>query len=115
MAPAKKGKAKSKAPEPELTPGQLRLLADKRQITGILLIAGFCAIIQPLAGIANAIGPDGTTVTFGENKVGFFALLGGLCLVACGVVSVTTAYLAHVMNFESMALTIVAIVFVQFG
>jgi len=90
--------------------GMLRFQSDKRQIGAILMLAGFCAIFQPLAGIAGAIGPNGTTANTGIPLSGF---IGGLCLVAIGILSIFTGYNQVVHDWGHKYLTLFLIVLTQ--
>jgi hypothetical protein len=75
-------------PAEDATTGSMRLVADARQTAGILMILGTCALFQPLANIASILGP-----TSYEKGISFSALLGGLCLVLIGVMTMATGYL----------------------
>lgn len=90
--------------------GMLRFQSDKRQIGALLMLAGFCAIFQPLAGIAGAIGPDGTTANTGIPLSGF---IGGLCLVAIGILSIFTGYNQVVHDWGHKYLTLFLIILTQ--
>ena len=74
------------------------------------MLLGFCAIIQPLAGIAGSIGPDDTTVSEGIPLSSF---IGGLCLAKLGVLAVLVGYNEAVHDWGHRYLTAYLIVFVQ--
>ena len=97
-------------PFPVPSTGSLRFESDKRQIGALLMLLGFCAIIQPLAGIAASIGPDGTTVSEG---IALSSFIGGLCLAKLGVLSVVTGYNEVVHGLGHRYVTAYLIVFVQ--
>jgi hypothetical protein len=90
--------------------GEQRFIADKRQIAALLMLTGFCAIIQPTFSSAAAIGADGGTVTEG---VPMAVLVGGLCLITTGVLSVYVGYMQVVHDWGHKFLTGAAILFVQ--
>ena len=69
--------------------GKLRFTSDLRQVGGLLLITGLCAIIQPIGNVVGRIQPDGGTVTEG---LPFASLFGSLCLMAIGFLSVFVGY-----------------------
>jgi hypothetical protein len=73
----------------KLCPGQIRFESDKRQIGALLMITGFCALIQPMAGVATGIGNNGTTAREG---VPLAQLIGGLQLITLGVLVIPTGY-----------------------
>jgi len=89
----------------------MNLAADKRQFGALLMLLGFCAIIQPLANIANGIGPDG--VEYGAGKISFWRTVGAFCIFINGVVSVMVGYLAAVHDFSHRYLTGFLIVIIQ--
>lgn len=91
--------------------GAMRYDADKRQLAGLLMITGFCAVIFPLAGVAAAInGNMGTTVTEGLPFAGLF---GGLCVVTVGVLSVLVGYLELVHDWGNKMVTGALLIFTQ--
>jgi len=69
--------------------GSERLVSDKRQLAGMLMVLGFCAVIQPIANVAVYIQPDGATPTQGIQFAQFF---GGVCLLAIGAGSVAAGF-----------------------
>jgi len=47
--------------------------SDKRQYGGMLMLLGFCAIIQPMANLVSAFGPDGANVPTQQTPVRFLS------------------------------------------
>jgi hypothetical protein len=78
----------SKTSDDEPSAGTMRFISEKRQVGGLLLVTGFCALIQPLGGIVTAVGKD-TTVA---SSLGVASLIGGLCLAKLGLLSVFAGY-----------------------
>jgi hypothetical protein len=87
-----------------------RYESDLRQLGGLLLIAGFCAVIFPLNGIISAIGPDGSTVDTGIPLSGFIA---GLCTVKIGILAIFIGYNVTIHNWSSKVLVAYAIIWTQ--
>ena len=81
-----------------------------RQLSGLLLIAGFCAIIFPLNGVISSIGPNGTTVSSGIPLSGFIA---GLCTIKIGILAVFIGYNVTIHSWTSKVLVAYAIVWAQ--
>jgi hypothetical protein len=94
-------------PDEDASAGSMRMVADTRQIAGMLMILGTCALFQPLANIATILGPNNTTYQAG---VSFSALFGGLCLVLIGIMSMITGYLQLVHDQGHIWLTAIMIV-----
>jgi membrane glycosyltransferase len=69
--------------------GNLRFTSDMRQLGGLLLVNGLCAIVFPIANIVDLIEPDGATVTEG---LAFASLFGSFCFMTIGFMSVFVGY-----------------------
>jgi hypothetical protein len=82
--------------------GGQRFLADKRQFGGLLFGLGLASMFQPLANVAAAIGPDGTTVTSG---IPFSALFAGVSVIFLGLVATVVGYLQLVHDWGNKYLT----------
>jgi hypothetical protein len=82
--------------------GGQRFLADKRQFAGLLFGLGIASMFQPLANVATAIGPNGSTVTSG---ILFSTLFGGLSVVFLGLVATIVGYLQLVHDWGNKYLT----------
>ena len=89
-----------------------RLQSDKRQIGGLLMLLGFCATIQPAANIVSGFGPDGANVT-DPGEIGFWGLVGGLCLFINGTLATIVGYLAAVHDWSHPYLTQLLMVTIQ--
>ena len=90
--------------------GNLQYESKLRQLSGLLLIAGFCAVIFPLNGVISAIGPNGTTVDTGIPLSGFVA---GLCTIKIGMFAIFIAYNITIHSWTSQWLVAYAIVWAQ--
>jgi hypothetical protein len=90
--------------------GNLQYESKLRQLSGLLLIAGFCAVVFPLNGVISAIGPNGTTVNTGIPLSGFIA---GLCVIKIGILAVFIAYNITIHSWTSKMLVAYAIVWAQ--
>jgi hypothetical protein len=82
--------------------GGQRFLADKRQFGGLLFGLGIASMFQPLANVAAAIGPDGTTMTTG---IAFSALFAGVSVIFLGLVATVVGYLQLVHDWGNKYLT----------
>ena len=91
--------------------GNERFKSDKRQFGGLLLALGIAVTFQPLANIAAAIGPAGTTVSSGLPLAG---LISGIILVFVGTVGMLIGYLSLVHDYGNKYLTGFLISIVQF-
>lgn len=89
-------------PTSETSLGSLRFDSDKRQIGAILMIAGLCAVFEPLAAVATAIGPNGTTDSSGIPLSEF---VGSLCLIVIGILAVFVGYNQVVYDWGNVKLT----------
>ena len=89
------------------TIGNLQYESKLRQISGLLLLAGFCAVVFPLNGVITAIGPNGTTVDTGIPLSGFIA---GLCTIKIGILAIFIAYNITIHSWTSKWLVAYAIV-----
>lgn len=90
--------------------GQQRLLSDKRQLGGMMIILGAAALIFPMANVSTLIGPDGTTANEG---IPLSSLCAGVIVITMGVISMITGYMALVHDYTSRHLTGFLIVFGQ--
>lgn len=90
--------------------GNLQYESKLRQLSGLLLIAGFCAVLFPLNGVISAIGPNGTTVDTGIPLSGFIA---GLCTIKIGLLAVFIAYNITIHSWTSKLLVAYAILWAQ--
>jgi hypothetical protein len=92
------------------TIGNQRYISNLRQISGLLLIAGFCAIIFPLNNVIGSIGPSGTTANEGIPLSRFIA---GLCTIKIGLLAIFIGYNITIHNWTSKLLVAYAIVWTQ--
>lgn len=76
--------------------GSLRLQSDTRQIAGMLMLTGMCALFQPLFNLPATIGPDGAVPKEGIALSGF---IGAFCLLSIGITSVVVGYLQLVHDW----------------
>jgi hypothetical protein len=97
-------------PNPE--DGNYRYVAERRQYGGLLMVTGFCAIIQPLAGIATAVGPNGPIVS-DASEVAFWSFLGSCCLFAIGVSSMIVGFIEFIMDSGEITQTTLLIILTQ--
>ena len=86
--------------------------ADKRQFGGMLMLLGFCAIIQPLANLVSAFGPDGANST-DPGDIAFWGMIGAFCLLFNGILAVFVGYLSNVLDFSHKHLTTFNIIMIQ--
>jgi|UniRef100_A0A8J9SJ44 hypothetical protein len=93
------------------TIGAMRHQSDLRQIAGLMLITGICAIFQPIGNVASLISPGNTSTT----GVPFSALMGGLSLVSMGIISLFIGYNQLVHDWGNKTLTLFAILLTQTG
>lgn len=89
-----------------------RFQSDKRQAGGLLMLLGFCAIVQPAADIVSGFGPDGALVT-DAGEIPFWQLVGGLCVFINGILAVTLGYLATVHDYTHVYFTQLLMVTIQ--
>lgn len=88
-----------------------RFQSDKRQIGGLLMLLGSCAIIQPAANIVSGFGPEGANAD--SSEIGFWGLVGGLCLFINGAFAVVVGYLAAVHDWSNAHLTKLLMITIQ--
>ena len=86
--------------------------ADIRQFGGMLMLLGFCAIIQPLANLVSAFGPEGANTT-DPSEIPFWGMIGAFCLFINGVAAVFTGYLATTNDWSHRYLTSFLIIIIQ--
>lgn len=96
----------------QINPNNLRYQSDRRQIGGLLMILGFCYIIQPQAGLVSGFGPEGSLAT-DPSTIPFWGLVAGFCLWITGMTAVLTGYLVTVHDWSHEYLTLTLIVFIQ--
>ncbi|CAB9514248.1 expressed unknown protein [Seminavis robusta] len=77
--------------------GNYRYVAERRQYGGLLLMTGFCAVIQPLARITTAVGPNGPLVT-DVGDVAFWQFVGACCVLAIGLCSMLVGFIELLMD-----------------
>jgi len=82
--------------------GEERFKSDKRQFAGLMFALAICVTYFPLANIATAIGPDGTTPSSGLPLAG---LISGCILVFVGSTGMLTGYLGMVHDYSNKYLT----------
>jgi hypothetical protein len=97
-------------PNPEN--GNYRYKAERRQYGGLLMVTGFCAIIQPLAGIASAVGPDGP-VAADASEVAFWGFVGACCLFSIGVSSMIVGFIEFIMDNGEITQSTLLIILTQ--
>lgn len=95
---------------PEL--GNMRYKAERRQFAGLLMLTGFCAVIQPLANIASGVGTSGPLVT-DAGEVKFWQFVGACCLFAIGVSSVLVGYMEFIHDWGEISHSGMLIVLTQ--
>ena len=97
--------------------GNYRFISERRQYGGLLMLAGFCAIIQPLANIATTVGPDGPNLTSAEGKGAghsdTWRFVGACCLFAIGVCSMLVGYLETICDWGEITHTTLLIALTQ--
>ena len=81
------------------------------------MLTGFCAIIQPLANIATAVGPDGPNLTSASGKGAghsdTWRFVGACCLFAIGIGSMLVGYLESICDFGEITHTTMLIMLTQ--
>eukprot|EP00339_Tiarina_fusa_P029325 CAMPEP_0117082226 /NCGR_PEP_ID=MMETSP0472-20121206/57915_1 /TAXON_ID=693140 ORGANISM="Tiarina fusus, Strain LIS" /NCGR_SAMPLE_ID=MMETSP0472 /ASSEMBLY_ACC=CAM_ASM_000603 /LENGTH=136 /DNA_ID=CAMNT_0004810401 /DNA_START=109 /DNA_END=516 /DNA_ORIENTATION=+ len=90
----------------------LRYTNDMRQLGGILFILGACVIVFPVKDAVTGIaahGPNGSA----DGLLPLFLMIGDVCVVALGLVSMCLAYLLLVRDYGSPTLTMLAILLEQ--
>lgn len=90
--------------------GALRLQSDMRQIGAMLMLLGFCAIIQPMGNIVSSVGYNGTNV---KTPIQIASLIGSFCLFKIGVLALFIGYSQVVHDQSHKWVTAYAIVFTQ--
>ena len=88
--------------ETKETMGTLRHQTELRQLCGLMMALGVCAVFQPLTGVVSGISGDGNTPTSG---IPFSNLFGGLTVIAIGVTAVFIGYSKLVYNWHNRWLT----------
>lgn len=91
--------------------GRTRSKAERHQLGGLLLLAGFCALLQPMVGVATAAGPDQTPLPY--ERMEFVLFVGGLCVMLEGLLAMMVGYLELVQDVGMRRLTQFAIVWAQ--
>jgi hypothetical protein len=86
--------------------------SDKRQFGGMLMLLGFCAVIQPLANLVGAFGPDGANSTH-LGEIPFWGMVGAFCLLFNGIFAVFTGYVSNVHDWSHRYLTSMLIITIQ--
>ncbi|CAB9506973.1 expressed unknown protein [Seminavis robusta] len=89
-----------------------RLQSDRRQFGGLMMILGFCAIIQPLGGIVSSFGPDGALTT-DPSEIPFWGMIAAFCLFTNGVVAVIIGYMSTVHDWSHRYLTAFSVLIIQ--
>ena len=92
--------------------GNYRFVAERRQYGGLLMLTGFCAIIQPLAHLAEGVGPDGPLVTSAGDSA-YWQFVGSCCLFAIGIVTVLIGYLEAICDWGEITHTTLSIALTQ--
>jgi hypothetical protein len=100
------------SPTPALSRGNLLFKAERRQYAGLLIITGFCALIQPLANIASGVGADGPIVT-DASQVEFWQFVGSCCLFALGVSSMLVGYVEFIHDWGELTPLTLLIILTQ--
>jgi len=86
--------------------------SDMRQVGGVLMLLSFAALINPLAGIVSAFGPNGPFYSESgpfytdpsSNEV--WILVGNFCVFIWGTIGVLTGYMACVHDWSHKWLNI---------
>jgi hypothetical protein len=68
----------------------------------MILLLGTSALVFPMANLASLVGPDKTTPNEGIPLV---SLIASVCVVALGIISMTTGYLQIVHDYGNIMLT----------
>lgn len=76
-----------------------RFQSDMRQVGGLLMLLSFAALVNPLAGIVSAFGPDGALST-DAGSIPFWNNIANLTLFVWGTVGVLTGYMACVHDWS---------------
>jgi len=92
--------------------GNYRFVAERRQYGGLLMLTGFCALIQPLAGMATRVGPDGPLYTDAGTSQ-FWQFVGACLLFAIGVCSMLVGYLEFIHDWGEITHSALLIVLTQ--
>ena len=85
-----------------------RLMSDRRQFGGMLLVFSAAALTFPLANIATLVGPDGTTASEG---IPLTSLIASIFVATIGIVGMITGYLSlvHDFNHKYLSASLVAL------
>ncbi|CAB9502546.1 expressed unknown protein [Seminavis robusta] len=83
-----------------------RFHADRRQLGGMLMVTGFCAVIHPIANIVNAFNADGALNT-DPSTIPFWGMVGAFSLFLNGVASVIVGFAACTMDSSHIIVTTV--------
>lgn len=94
------------------TDKNFHIQSDRRQFGGMLMLLGFCAIIQPLKNVVSGFGPDGANET-DPGEIAFWRLVGAFCLFITGIFAVVTGYIATVHDWSHQYITSILIVMIQ--
>jgi hypothetical protein len=92
--------------------GNMRFKAERRQFAGLLMLTGFCAIIQPMANIASSVTASGPIYT-DAGEVAFWQFVGSCCLFAIGLSSVLVGYVELVHDRGEISHSAILIVMTQ--
>jgi hypothetical protein len=87
------------------TIGGFRLSSDLRQLAGLLMVLGICALVYPQVKIASAIGPNGTTP---DKGISFSDLFGSLCMALIGFTMLIVGYMQLIHDHGHKKLTSIA-------
>ena len=84
--------------------------SDLRQIAGMMLGLGMCAVFQPMTGVTSAISGDGNTPTEG---IPFASLFGGICIFAIGAMSIFIGFNQLIVGWGSKNVTFLSLILSQ--
>jgi hypothetical protein len=103
---------------PFLEIGKRRLMADRRQLAGLMLVLGTCAAFQPLASVASLTGIEedvGSEEDVGRSNSAMenALLASGLVQVIFGILAMIVGYLYLVHDYSDYRLTGVLILLTQ--
>lgn len=97
---------------PVITIGNQRFQSERRQYGGLLILLGFCALIQPLANISTFVDSNGPTPQ-DPTQVNYWQFVGSCCLFAIGVTAMLEGYVEAIQDWGEVTLHTIGIVITQ--
>lgn len=93
----------------------LRFQSEKRQYAGLLMLTGFCAVLQPLANIVSGVDAEDGPIATNPSEVSFWQFVGACCLLAIGMSSMLAGFLEFVHDRGSPVRYTLLIILTQVG